>query len=213
MILLVGGEKGGTGKTTIATNLAAMRAGAGRDVLLLDTDRQGSASFWAATRSEETELAGVACVQKFGKGLQSQVRDLAKRYQDVVIDAGGRENLELRNALAVAELALVPMRPSQLDVWSLARMSELIEEASNYNPELRSLVVLNAASTHPGVSEASETAEVVEEFENLKLARAIVRDRIAFRRAAMAGLSVAELTPADEKARAEVQALFDEVFA
>ena len=49
MIVLIGGEKGGTGKTTIATNLAALRAMAGRDVLLVDTDPQGSASYWTTS--------------------------------------------------------------------------------------------------------------------------------------------------------------------
>ena len=68
MIVLVGGEKGGTGKTTLATNLAALRAASGADVLLVDTDRQGSASFWAATRDENDALAAVPCVQVFGKG-------------------------------------------------------------------------------------------------------------------------------------------------
>ena len=52
MIILIGGEKGGTGKTTIATNLASIFKHNGRDVLLVDTDKQGSASFWCATRDE-----------------------------------------------------------------------------------------------------------------------------------------------------------------
>ena len=76
MIVLIGGEKGGTGKTTIATNLAALRALAGRDVLLVDTDPQGSASYWASSRDEDGIKPRVACIQKFGKGLQGEVQDL-----------------------------------------------------------------------------------------------------------------------------------------
>ncbi|MBK8536321.1 MAG: AAA family ATPase [Candidatus Competibacteraceae bacterium] len=87
-IILIGGEKGGTGKTTLAVNLAALRALQGRDVLLIDTDIQASASYWAQTRDEAGIQPRVACIQKFGKGLQTEVRDLAKRYQDIVIDAG-----------------------------------------------------------------------------------------------------------------------------
>ena len=65
-IVLIGCEKGGTGKTTIAVNLAVMRALAGRDVLLLDTDQQGNASFWAQIRDENQVLPRIACVSKFG---------------------------------------------------------------------------------------------------------------------------------------------------
>jgi len=96
MIILIGGEKGGTGKTTIATNLAAMRALAGRDVLLIDTDPQGSANYWAQSRDELEITPRVSCVQKFGKGLPAEVKDLAKRYQDIIIDAGGRDSVELQ---------------------------------------------------------------------------------------------------------------------
>jgi chromosome partitioning protein len=101
-IILIGGEKGGTGKTTLAVNLAALRALKGRDVLVMDTDIQASASDWAQTRDETAVTPRVACIQKFGKGLQTEAHDLAKRYQDLIIDAGGRDSLELRAALVVA---------------------------------------------------------------------------------------------------------------
>lgn len=89
MMLLVGGEKGGTGKTTLAVNLASMRACHGRDVLLVDTDPQGSASYWAQTRVDDGRLARVSSVQKFGKGLVAALKDLSLRYEDVIVDAGG----------------------------------------------------------------------------------------------------------------------------
>ena len=98
-VVLFGGEKGGTGKTTLATNMAAMLAQTGKDVLLLDTDRQGTSSFWATVREDSEIEPRIACVQKFGKGLASQVLDLADRYDEIVIDAGGRDSMELRYAL------------------------------------------------------------------------------------------------------------------
>jgi chromosome partitioning protein len=89
MIVAVLGEKGGTGKTTLATNLAGMRAAEGRDVLIIDADRQGSASYWAEKRTEtHPDLPTVQSVQKFGGGLQLAVRDMARRYADLIIDAG-----------------------------------------------------------------------------------------------------------------------------
>ena len=137
MIVLVGGEKGGTGKTTLATNLSAVRAWEGRDVLLVDTDVQGSASFWAASRDERGgKVPRVACIQKFGKGLQTELTDLAGRYDDVIVDAGGRDSVELRAGLVVAEKAFVPIQASQFDIWTLERMDKLVAQGQGFNPSL-----------------------------------------------------------------------------
>lgn len=211
-ILLIGGEKGGTGKTTLAVNLAALRALAGRDVLLIDTDIQASASYWAQTRDEAGIQPRVACIQKFGKGLQTEVRDLARRYQDLIIDAGGRDSLELRAALVAAERVYIPIQPSQFDIWTLGRMDDLVKTAQGFNPELRAWVVISRASTNPSVSEVAEARNLLADFAHLKLANAVVRDRIAYRKAARDGLSVEELKPGDPKAGEELRALFREVF-
>ncbi len=213
MILLIGGEKGGTGKTTLATNLAAKRALAGRDVLLIDTDMQGSANYWAQSRDESGATPRrVACVQKFGKGLRAEVQDLASRYQDIVIDAGGRDSVELRAALVVAERAYIPIQPSQFDIWTLDRMDELVNGARGFNPNLRAWVVISRSSTNPSVSDAKDAADMLADFANLELAGAIIRDRIAYRKAAREGLCVDEMKPRDPKATEEMQALYAEVF-
>ena len=213
MIVLIGGEKGGTGKTTIATNLAAKRALAGRDVLLIDTDAQGSANDWAQSRDEsEAKPRRVACVQKFGKGLQAEVQDLARRYQDILIDAGGRDSVELRAALVVADKAYIPIQPSQFDIWTLDRMDGLVESARGFNPDLRALVVISRVSTNPSVSESKDTQEILGDFSHLALSGAVIRDRIAYRKAARDGLCVDELKPKDAKASEEIEALYREVF-
>src|SRR3954451_2772838 len=99
MIVALLGEKGGTGKTTFATNLAGMRATAGRDVLIIDADRQGSASFWTEKRDDRNSgLPSVHCVQKFGSGLMQAVKDMSRRYDDIVIDAGGADSREVEAA-------------------------------------------------------------------------------------------------------------------
>ena len=128
MIVLIGGEKGGTGKTTIATNLAQMRAARGRDVLLVDTDKQESASAWAGLRAEEGIEPTITAVQKLGKNITRDLLDLAKRYDDLVIDAGGRDSFELRAALVAAEQIFIPVQASQFDVWTLGNMAELVEQ-------------------------------------------------------------------------------------
>ncbi|MBL8252371.1 MAG: AAA family ATPase [Candidatus Competibacter sp.] len=211
-IILIGGEKGGTGKTTLAVNLAALRALQGRDVLLIDTDVQASASYWSQSRDEAQVQPRLACIQKFGKGLPTEVRDLARRYQDLIIDAGGRDSVELRSALVVAERVYIPIQPSQFDIWTLGRMDDLVRTAQGFNAELRASVVISRASTNPLVNEAAEARTLLADFEHLRLATAIIRDRIAYRKAARDGLSVDELKPGDPKAIEEMRALFQEVF-
>jgi chromosome partitioning protein len=213
MIVLIGGEKGGTGKTTLATNLAAKRALAGRDVLLIDTDQQGSANYWAQSRDDAGTKPRVACVQKFGKGLQAEVQDLARRYQDIVIDAGGRDSVELRSGLVVADKAYIPIQPSQFDIWTLDRMDELVSSAQGFNPNLRAWVVISRVSTNPSVHESQDAQEILADFSHLDLSGVVVRDRIAYRKAARDGLCVDELKPKDPKASEEIEALYAEVFS
>ena len=212
-IVLFGGEKGGTGKTTLATNMAAMLALQGKDVLLLDTDRQGTASFWATVR-EDTEIEPrIACVQKFGKGLASQIRDLADRYDEIVIDAGGRDSMELRYSLGVSDRAYIPVQPFQFDIWTIRQMDELVEMAQGLNENLLAFIVLNRVSTNPAVREDQETRDFFkeEDFQNLDLVDTVLRDRIAFRKSGRDGLSVVEWKQ-DKKAANEMNQLYKEVY-
>lgn len=212
MIILIGGEKGGTGKTTLTTNLAALRASHSKDVLVVDTDQQSSASYWCGTRDENNVEPRIASVQYFGKGFVAQVKDLARRYDDVFIDAGGRDTTELRDALLISNIAVIPLSPSQYDVWTLSRMNELIEKSYSYNPELRTILVINRASANPSVKEADEAKEILDGFEYLQLSKAVIRDRIAFRRSVPNGLAINEQTPTDPKALSELNDLYYEVF-
>jgi len=212
-VILFGGEKGGTGKTTFATNMAAMLARSGRDVLLLDTDRQGTASLWSAVRIEEGHEPMVASLQVFGKGLPAQVRDLTKRYEEIVIDAGGRDSAELRYALGVADRVYIPIQPFQFDVWTIRQMDNLVEMARALNPRLQGYVILNRISPNPMIREGEEAREFLEqeELDNLELTATAIHDRIAFRKAARVGLSVVEWGQ-DVKATEEMQNLFVEVY-
>lgn len=212
MIILIGGEKGGTGKTTLATNLAAMRALAGHDVLLIDSDPQGSANYWAQNRDELSIQPRVACVQKFGKGLAMEVKDLALRYQDIILDAGGRDSVELRSALIVVDKVYLPIQPSQFDVWTLNSMNALVETAKGFNPTLQAKVIISRASTNPSVQESEETRKLLADFPNLEPLELIIRDRIAYRKAAKEGLAVTELKPKEAKASEEMTALYNEIF-
>jgi chromosome partitioning protein len=204
MIITVCGEKGGTGKTTIATNLAAMRAASGRDVLLIDTDPQGSASAWALTRGEANIEPRVATIQKFGKGLREEVADLSRRYQDIFIDAGGR-------ALSKSDVAVLPLQASAFDVWTLPRMGELIQTVESMNEKLRVLAVFTRALNHASNTDVGDAREMLKDFPMLPQSVAVIRDRIAFKRAGGMGLSVVEQN-IDDKAIFEISQLYKEVF-
>lgn len=212
MIVLIGGEKGGTGKTTIASNLAQMRATRGSDVLLVDTDKQESSTFWASTREEEGTTPRITTVQKYGKTITKDILNLSKRYEDIIIDAGGRDSYELRAAMVACDVLYIPVQASQFDIWTLEGMTELVENSLAFNPKMKAFVVINRASTNPSVAESQEAEELLKDFENLKFSGAILRDRIAYRKAAAIGQGVEELKPTDPKAIAEITNFYQIIF-
>ena len=109
MILTVGNTKGGVGKTTIALNLAIARALAGRDVWLVDGDKQQTALTAVGIRSESGRLPGISCAAySDGLLLRNQVRQQAAKFDEIVIDVGGRDSTTLRAALIISEVLLVP---------------------------------------------------------------------------------------------------------
>jgi chromosome partitioning protein len=213
MILTVGSTKGGVGKSTIAVQLAITWARAGRDVLLVDGDKQGSAQKFIAFRTEAGRQPALVCVQYVdGRVLRDQVRLQAPRYQDVIIDAGGHDSTTLRAALLLSDAVLVPFLPRTVDVLALGDMAALIDEAHSVRDGLLALAVLNIAD--PGLSSDNTDAfGALAEFPQLVGLKATITRRKAFPNAAGFGLSVDELAPPDPKACAELAALVREVSA
>ena len=212
MIILIGGEKGGPGKTTIAINLAVMKTKESEDLLLIDTDKQPTASYWCSLREDHQIEPRIASIQKFEKAVRTETLALREKYNDIIIDAGGRDSPELRSALLVAEKAIFPLRPSQFDLWTLGRMNTLVETAREFNPNLKAFIVINQASPNPAVKEVEEAKELIKEFGNLKLLKTHLCERIAYRRAAIHGMAVTEYKPEDNKAIEEMVNLYEEIF-
>jgi len=206
MITLIGGEKGGTGKSTLATNLATWLAQAGRDVLLMDTDRQGTSANWASERQQQP-LPRVHCVQRFGNVFQD-VLDLSGRYDEIVIDAGGRDSEELRSAMVAANLLC--FRPSQSDLWTAAHLADLVKMARAMNPKLTARTLLSIAPTNPRINEAAEASELLSEFDGLDRCSTVIRERKAYRDALCEGRGVIETR--DAKAAEELNALAREIY-
>lgn len=217
MIILIGGEKGGTGKSTIATNLAQIRASEGHNVILLDCDQQGSTTVWYAIRHEnELPAINYDAVSNnealSGDNLYESINELAQKYDDIIIDAGGRDSPEMRAALAKADKVYTPIRPSQFDISTLIKMQYLIEQVGEYNPSLKAYACLNQASTNIRMSEHQKAQKLIEggALPSLSLAKTVLRDRVAFRQAAEQGKGVCEM--GKSKARDEMMQLYKEVF-
>ena len=212
MILAVGNTKGGVGKTTLAVNLAILRTLAGRDVLLVDGDEQGTAASFTDLRAEQLGTPGYTAVSLQGTAVRTQVRQMAGKYDDVLIDVGGRDTGSLRAALTVADRLLVPVQPRSFDVWAVERMAELVAEARALNERLEAFSVLNAADAQGRDNE--EAAAALREVPGIAYLPGPVVRRKAFPNAAAVGRSVLEQSQGqrDPKAVGELEALARFVF-
>jgi chromosome partitioning protein len=208
MIYLFGNTKGGTGKTTLAVNVAIALALAGRDVWLVDGDRQGTALTAIGIRADLGHLPGIACVgYADGAALRSQVQQQKSKFQDIIIDAGGRDSSALRAALVLADVLVVPFQPRSYDVWALDHMASLVEEARSVRDGLRAYAVLNCADAGDTSKDNEQAAKAVADVPGFEYLDAPIRRRKSFANAAGQGLSVLEWNPKDKKAIDELNAL------
>lgn len=210
MIILVGSEKGGCGKSTTAVNLCAELARQGKDVLLIDSDRQATAHNWAQDRASRSDnRPPVHCIQKYD-AIRDTVLDSATRYEFVVIDAAGRDSRELRTGLTCANICLVPFRPSQPDLDTMKKMQALIETARDFNPGLTVFSVFTMAPTNPSIREVQEAKEYLQDYPSLShLLKTVISDRKIYRDCMSEGLGVVEMD--NGKAKGEIQLVLKEI--
>lgn len=210
MILTVGHTKGGVGKTTLAISLAVVLSNQSRDVLLVDGDEQRTATTFTELRTEQRGQPGYTTVSLQGAPLRTQVRQLVSKYDEIIIDVGGRDTGSLRAALTVSDMLLIPIQPRSFDLWAMDRMTELIAEARELNEGLRALVVLNAAD--PQGTDNADTLDAVRELEGLEVLSLTVGRRKAFSNAAAFGQAVTEYSPKDAKAIDELETLMAAIY-
>ena len=207
MIAVIGGTKGGSGKTLLATNLTVMRAEQCRDVLLIDADEQASATLFTRQRKQTRGMAGYTSIQSFEADVVEQVHNLKAKYDDIVIDVGGRDTASQRAALAVAETFIMPFAPTSVDLWTDDNVIALLKEARPFNLGLRAYAVINKA--FPSGSDNIEAAKILQEhLEYWEYLETAIGNRKAFSTAFGRGLAISEVIPRDPKALAEMRALF-----
>ena len=148
MIVALLNQKGGVGKTTLATHIAGELAMRGQHVVLLDADPQGSSLDWTQRRSQQGLPRLFSAVGLARETLHQEAPELARRADHVVIDGPPRIAALARSALLAAERVLIPVQPSPYDLWASAEMVALIREAQVFRRAARGLRHQSARQHH-----------------------------------------------------------------
>lgn len=205
MITLIGNLKGGTGKSTITFNLALWAATRQNvHVVVYDLDPQSTTSDAFEIRTEEGYLPAVKP--------QRQVDQLGSEGKNtqVLVDMGLADMRATELAIQRADQILIPVSPSQADVWSTQRFLKMIAEIRDQKP-VKLLALLNRADTHASVRETAEAAEALTMLNGLQLLNSRLYLRTTYRRSFSEGLAVFEMEPRS-KAAAEIDALGRELY-
>ncbi len=203
-VITIAQQKGGSGKTTLAVNLAVALARAGHRVAVLDTDPQGSLGRWFMMRRERLGEAGMEFGTASAWGVAYECEKLAREAEFVIVDTPPKADSDLRPALRAADLVLVPVAASHVDLWATEGVLDLARRE-----DTPALVVLNRmrAKTRLGVDVTAAAHET-----GAEVAGPVLANRIAYAETLGQGLGVME-GPRNTAARAELEALLADLHA
>ncbi|GHC18562.1 MULTISPECIES: ParA family partition ATPase [Gemmobacter] len=198
-VITVAQQKGGAGKTTLAANLAVCLVRQGLDVALVDSDPQGSLGRWFMTRLDRLGEPDMDFSTASAWGVGYECKKLRAHHDVVIVDTPPKVDSDLRPALREADLVLVPVAASHVDLWATDGVLDLVARESG-----RALIVLNRMNT--GTRLAEDVARAAEGV--ARVAKSRLAARVAFAETLGQGLGVAEGRGA---AAAEARALMAEV--
>lgn len=212
MMILVGGEKGGSGKSCLAQNLAVYFA---RDkkaiVLMVDCDPQRTTSDWIQARNNDPSLPAINCIQLYGK-IRNDLLSLNQHYDYVIIDCGGQDNLALRAAMSVADHVLIPLRPKRRDLKTVPHMEDMLSTCKMVNPKmLASFVIAQCPALPSQANRILEAKEVCRSY-GINVLDAVTFSRNVYDDSEEQGASVLEVDP-QGKAAQEMVAIAEELLA
>ena len=218
MIISIVNEKGGSGKTTIAVNLAAMLSAHGDNVVLLDADPQQSTAVFSNARSLSDKEPLFVNVGKTGVALNNEIKNLKDKFDSIVVDTGGRDSIEMRKAMLVSNIIIIPTIPSQYDVSVLDVMLDRYAEAKINNENLIAGVLMNRINPNPfmtqeliSLKEYLQEAKEKKGLSDLYLFETAIYERQAYRKATVDGLSIQEFCKADDKALSDFVSFYNEL--
>ncbi len=203
MIIAVLNQKGGVGKTTIAVNLTAAIAATGQRVALIDADEQGTSSEWS--RKRETQLFPVKPYHKGLKGVGFE--DDIKTYGHLVIDGPPRLFGTMDQIIRIADLVLIPVKPSAADIWAADNLIQRLHDEQNRRDNLSAAFVINEFKT--GTRLGREVQAALRQI-GVPLTETTIGSRNAYPIALGNGETIFEYEPKG-KAAQEFRALFCEL--
>lgn len=212
MIILIGGEKGGSGKSCLAQNLAVYFASFKKaTILMADCDPQRTTSDWIQARNADPSLPQINCIQLYGK-IRNDLLSLRNNYDYLIIDCGGQDNLALRASMSVADHVLIPLRPKRRDLKTVPHMEDVLSTCKMVNPKMNASFVITQCPSLPNQARRIiEAKEVCSSF-GINVLKAITHNRNIYDDSEENGKSVLELDP-DGKAAQEIIAIAEEVLA
>lgn len=212
-VVILAQEKGGVGKSSLAINLTVMAADAGVDVVLLDTDRQQSATKWLDNRISAGDLRPISVLANAVDPLR-EIASLANRYQLVICDIGAQNYKALVECALLADLYLVPTGTSDMDLQPAEDLLHLLGKLKPVQTKrpLDVRCVLSKAPSHPASNENINARARLEEA-GYRVLKSIITQRSSWRSMANSGRAIHELKgkARDVKAAAEMEALYAEV--
>jgi len=196
MITVVGNLKGGSGKSTVTFNLAVWLATTGKSIELYDLDPQCTLGDVLQVRKEE----GFEPELKVHRYLRPAQKLAELNPQtEILIDVGTANMTGMKRAIAIADRVIVPVPPSQADIWSTQRFLYLIASEKRDKP-LEVTAFINRADTHNGVHESDEAEAALQALPGIKVLPIRLSQRISYRRSFSEGLAVFELEPSGKAA-------------
>jgi chromosome partitioning protein len=197
-------QKGGSGKTTLSTNVATALAQQGKKVLLIDADLQGSTLDWSAARQGELLFPVVGLPKDT---LHREIATLGAPYDWVVIDGPPRVHNVAKSAIAAADIVVIPVQPSPYDVWAAKEIVDLITEVRVIKANLNAVFAVNRKIV--GTAIGRDVTDALANYP-IPVANAAVSQRVSFAESAAAGKTVVE-TDSNGPAAQEIRALVAEL--
>lgn len=203
MIISLINQKGGVGKTTVAINLASGLAASGSQILVVDSDPQGSVIQWQSIAAAKEFEA----VHLPDPRLKKEIKALSRRYDHTVIDSPPAIEEITRSAIEVCNLAIIPIAPSPLDIWSSKETIELVNALGKRFKKLTAKLLIYRKI--PGTRLGKEAREAMRSYD-LDILSTEISQRIVFVEAMIAGLSVLKYAPKSIAAN-EIRSLCEEI--